>query len=105
MSDELKAEVVKPKTDFGEKKQMEPIKMAPEKPVYNPALKYSWPKDAKFELTGDQFGLWLNSVRGKVTSTEAMEYRLAFESSDVIEGIMKAGVEAGIIVELAEEAK
>lgn len=98
MSNKLKA----PKGSA--KQQKEPIKMAP-KPVYNPALKYSWPKDAKFELTGDQFGLWLNSVRGKVTSQEAMEYRLAFESSDVIEGIMKAGVEAGVIKEIANEAK
>jgi hypothetical protein len=97
MSDEVKTK--------GVKKEVEPIKMAPPKPIYNPALKYSWPKDAKFELTGDQFGLWLNSVRGKVTSAEAMEYRLAFESSDVIEGIMKAGVEAGVIKELVEEAK
>ena len=32
MSENLKAEVVKPKTDFGGKKEMEPIKMAPEKP-------------------------------------------------------------------------
>jgi hypothetical protein len=75
------------------------------KPVYDPAKKYTWPKDAKFELTGDQFGLWLNSVRGKVTSQKAMEYRFAFEANDVIEKIMAVGVQNGVITELDETKK
>jgi len=72
-------------------------------PVYNPSLKYTWDKNAKFELTGEQFGLWLNSVRSKVSSNEAIEYQMAFRSSEVIEDIMAAGVAAGVIVELREQ--
>ena len=85
----------------------EPLKVvkpvsAPEVPVYDPSKKYSWDNNAKFELTGHQFGLWLNSVRAKVSSKEASEFHLAFESSAVIESIMEAGVKSGVIVELKE---
>ena len=75
---------------------------APEAPVYDPSKKYSWDNNAKFELTGHQFGLWLNSVRAKVSSPEAGEFHLAFESSAVIESIMAEGVKSGVIVELKE---
>jgi len=84
-----------------EKDKKAPIKLKA-KPVYDPAKKYTWPKDAIFELTGDQFGLWLNSVRNKVTSKEAMNYRIAFEANNVIEGIMAKGVEAGVITEMEQ---
>jgi len=84
-----------------ETKEKAPIKLKT-KPVYDPSKKYTWPKDAKFELTGDQFGLWLNSVRGKVTSEDAMEFRLAFQANDVIENIMATGVGVGVIVEVDE---
>jgi hypothetical protein len=76
------------------------VKLPPnEGPVYDPKKQYTWPNDAKFELTGHQFSLWLNSTRSKISSKDAMEYRLAFESSDIIEKIMAAGVASGVIIE------
>ncbi len=85
-------------------KQRAPIVMKT-KPAYDPTKKYTWPNDAKFELTGDQFGLWLNSVRSKITSPQAMEFRLAFDANVVIEKMMVIGVEAGIIVEAIDKPK
>jgi len=82
----------------------DPIKMNT-KPVYDPIKKYTWAKDAKFELTGDQFGLWLNSVRATITSPDAIKYRLALDSNEVIEGMMRSGVESGVVVELDETKK
>lgn len=92
MSD--KKEAVKPAV----KKEQQVVK-APVIPVYDPSKRYVWDKDAKFELTGEQFGMWLNSVRSKVSSREAGEYQMAFKASEAIEGIMANGVRAGVIVE------
>lgn len=77
----------------------EPITMNT-KPVYNPGNQYHWPNEAKFELTGEQFGLWLNSVRAKVMSKEASEFQQAFRANEEIEKIMAANVASGVIVEL-----
>jgi len=81
-----------------------PIKMNT-KPVYDPTKQYTWDKDAKFELTGHQFGLWLNMTRAKITSKDAMEYKLAFESNEVIENMMISAVREGVVIEAVKETK
>jgi len=82
-------------------KEKPPIKMNT-KPVYDPNKQYTWPSDSRFVLTGAQFGLWLNSVRAKISSKEGMEVRMALEANEIIEKIMISGVETGIITELKE---
>jgi len=74
------------------------------KPTYNPANQYTWDPEATFTLTGKQFGLWLNTLRGIVSSKEAMELRMAMECNDVIEGLMVDGVASGVIKEIPKEA-
>jgi len=72
-------------------------------PEYDPSKQYTWEPDAKFELTGSEFGLWLNTVRGLVSSKESMQLRMAMEANNVIEKIMAHGVSKGVIVESKEE--
>lgn len=84
------------------KEAKEPIKMVPTAPQYDPSKQYTWPKDAVFQITGAQFGLWLNHVRGVMQTPEFQEHQLVAEASMAIEQIMETGVKAGVIVPLAE---
>lgn len=74
-----------------------------EKPQYNPQGRYTWKPEDKFELTGQQFGLILNMVRSYLASEEAGKLMLMQQANDVIEGLMKKGVEGGVIVDAPEE--
>ena len=69
--------------------------------VYDPSKQYTWDRNAKFVLTGEQFGLWLNSTRAKVTSKEAREFKMAFDANEVIESIMERSVREGLVVEIS----
>jgi len=77
-----------------------PIVMTPKVITYDPAKKYTWEPEAIFVLTGKQFGLWLNTVRGIVGSREAMEMRMAMECNNTLEALMEQGVKSGVITEL-----
>jgi hypothetical protein len=71
------------------------------KPVYDPEKMYTWAMDQTFSLTGQEFGILLNTVRAKVSTPEALEYRRLFACNDIIEQMMEKGVAQGIIVERA----
>jgi len=73
------------------------IKMTPVKPVYNPSEQYTWDPDARFELTGQEFGLYLNTIRGIISSPESIKLARAMEANNVIENLMKKGVENGTV--------
>jgi len=73
--------------------------------VYDPSKQYTWDGNVVFELSGKEFGLWLNSIRAKVSSKEAMEHRMNMECNNVIEAIMARGVASGIIVEVPISTK
>tara|TARA_Y100000004_G_scaffold194905_1_gene260662 strand:- start:74 stop:334 length:261 start_codon:yes stop_codon:yes gene_type:complete len=70
---------------------------------YNPQSRYTWKPEDKFEITGQQFGLILNMVRSYLSSEDAGKFMMMQQTNDVIEGIMKQGVESGVIVESPEE--
>ena len=66
---------------------------------YDPAKRYTWTPEDTFTLTGQQFGLFLNTVRAYLSSEEAARFQLMIQANEVIEKLMIDGVEADIIKE------
>jgi hypothetical protein len=71
---------------------------------YDPAKRYTWTPEDTFTISGQDFGLFLNTVRSYLSSEEAARFQLMMKANEVIEKIMIAGVEADIIKEVTEEA-
>ena len=69
---------------------------------YNPNERYTWKPEDKFEITGQQFGLILNMVRQHLSTEEAGKFMLMQQTNDVVENIMKNGVESGVITTAPE---
>ena len=73
---------------------------------YDPAKRYTWTPEDTFTLTGQQFGLFLNTVRAYLSSEEAARFQLMMQANEVVEKLMIQGVEADIIKEVeAPEAE
>jgi hypothetical protein len=70
---------------------------------YNPNAKYTWTPEDTFTLSGQDFGLILNTVRAYLSSEEAARFQLMIQTNQVIEKIMKQGVEDNVIKEAVEE--
>ena len=73
--------------------------------TYNPNAKYTWTPEDTFTLTGQEFGLILNTVRAYLSSEEAARFQLMIQANQVIERIMVSSVEADIIKEVVEETQ
>jgi hypothetical protein len=73
--------------------------------TYDPSKRYTWTPDDKFELSGAEFGLILNTLRSILSTEEAARILLANQASEVIEGIMAKAVESDIIKEAPEAPK
>lgn len=69
---------------------------------YDPNKRYTWAPEDKFELSGQEFGLFLNTVRTFLATEEAGKYQLMMRANDVIEQIMAKGVETGTVKESPE---
>jgi len=69
---------------------------------YDQNKRYTWTPEDKFELSGQEFGLFLNTVRTFLATEEAGKYQLMMKASEVIEKIMAEGVEKDIIKEAPE---
>lgn len=67
---------------------------------YDPAKRYTWTPEDTFTLTGQQFGLFLNTVRAYLSSEEAARFQLMIQANEVVEKLMIQGVEAGSIKEV-----
>ncbi len=55
---------------------------------YDPNKRYTWTPEDKFELTGQEFGLILNTIRSYLMSEDAARYNLMLQTNEVIENIM-----------------
>lgn len=73
-----------------------------EKPTFDPTKRYTWGPQDQFVLTGDQFGLILNALRGVISTPEASRILLAAQASEAIDEVMAKAVEDGIVVEAPE---
>ena len=67
---------------------------------YDPAKRYTWTPEDSFTLTGQQFGLILNTVRAYLSSEEAARFQLMMQANEVIEKLMIDGVENDTIKEV-----
>lgn len=70
--------------------------------IYDPASKYTWTPEDTFTLSGQDFGLILNTVRSYLSSEEAARFQLMVQANEVIEKLMIAGVEADVVKEVEE---
>lgn len=71
--------------------------------VYSPEKKYTWGPDDQFTLTGNEFGLILNSLRAVLGTPEANRVMLAHQANNIIEQMVQRAVETGVAKELPEE--
>ena len=71
---------------------------------YDPAKRYTWTPEDTFTISGQDFGLFLNTVRSYLSSEEAARFQLMMKANEVIEKIMISGVEADIIKEVEAPA-
>ena len=70
---------------------------------YDPNKKYSWTPEDKFELSGRDFGLILNTLRAILNTEEAAKIILAQQANAAIEAVLAKGVEADFVKEAIEE--
>ena len=70
---------------------------------YDPNKRYSWGPEDKFELSGREFGLILNTLRAILNTEEAAKIILAQQANAAIEAVMAKGVEMDIVKEAIEE--
>ena len=72
--------------------------MEEQKPTFNPQLSYQWQPDQQFSLAGSELHI-LKQVLGALTQpVEAQRAIAAYESLKIVDGIIKKGVEDGIII-------
>jgi len=69
---------------------------------YDPSKRYTWTPEDTFTLTGQQFGLFLNTVRAYLSSEEAARFQLMMQANQAIEELMIKGVESDVIKEVEE---
>jgi hypothetical protein len=74
-----------------------------EVPTFDPSKKYTWKLDSEFSLSGNDFGILLNSLRAILSTEEAQRVLLADKASQIMEGVLAKAVENGDVVEASEE--
>ena len=78
------------------------VKQQPQGPKFDPTKKYAWSPDTTFTISGNDFGLLLNTLRSITSTKEAQTILLAHEAGDVLEKTLAHGVETGKIVEVPQ---
>lgn len=68
--------------------------------TYDPTKVYTWTPEDKFEMTGEQFGIVLNAIRGVLATPEAARILMLDKANTAIEGMMAKAVEQGTVVEV-----
>jgi hypothetical protein len=76
---------------------------ATEVPQYDPRKKYTWSPDTKFVISGNEFGILLNSLRQIVSTREAQVILRAADAAEVIENLMAESVANGNVLEHPEQ--
>jgi hypothetical protein len=81
---------------------MEIVKDEPTQVTFDPSKKYTWSNDTKFTLSGNEFGVLLNTVRALLSTREAQVVLMASQASDALDMIMADQVAKGNVVEVQE---
>lgn len=66
---------------------------------YDPAKKYRWEPTTVFPLSGEEFGVILNSLRAILNSPDAQRILLANKANEAIENALSKAVQAGLVKE------
>lgn len=66
---------------------------------YDSSKSYSWSNNEEFILSGQEFGLVLNTLRAILSTEQAAQILLADRANDILERIMERGVEEGKLIE------
>jgi hypothetical protein len=66
---------------------------------YDPTKMYTWTPEDKFEMSGEQFGIVLNAIRGILATPEAARILMLDKANAAIENIMAKAVEQGTVTE------
>lgn len=72
-------------------------------PTFDPNKKYTWAIDSEFVLSGNDFGILLNSLRAILSTEEAQRILLADKASQIMEATLAEAVENGSVVEVPEK--
>lgn len=67
--------------------------------TYDPSKRYTWTPNDKFEMTGAEFGLILNTLRAILSTEEASKILLANEANQAVERILAKAVENDVVKE------
>ena len=94
-------EIVKDQDHEVEVKETPPVEQ--KAPEYDPNKKYTWKPTDVFYLSGNEFGILLNSFRAILSTPEARTILLTERANDVIEETLSRAVTAGIVVEQEEK--
>lgn len=70
---------------------------------YDPNKQYKWDEETEFNMSGNEFGLILNTLRTVLGTPEAQKILLMNQANDTIEEVLKRYVETGQIKEIVEE--
>jgi len=81
---------------------MQVVKDEPTQATFDPSKKYTWSNDTKFTLSGNEFGVLLNTVRAILSTREAQVVLMASQASDALDMIMADQVAKGNVVEVQE---
>ena len=74
-----------------------------EVPTFDPNKKYTWGINSQFTLSGNDFGILLNSLRAILSTEEAQRVLLADKASQVMKATLAKAVENGDVVEVPEQ--
>lgn len=74
-----------------------------EVPTFDPNKKYTWAIDSEFTLSGNDFGILLNSLRAILSTEEAQRVLLADKASQILEATLAKAVQNGAVVEVPEQ--
>lgn len=66
---------------------------------YDSNKHYSWKTDEQFTISGQEFGLILNTIRAILSTEQAQQILLAARTNDILEKLMAENVENGKVVE------
>jgi len=72
-------------------------------PTFDPNKKYTWAIDSEFTLSGNDFGILLNSLRAILSTEEAQRVLLADKASQIMEATLAEAVQNGSVVEVPEQ--
>lgn len=81
---------------------MQVVKDEPTQVTFDPSKKYTWSSDTTFTLSGNEFGVLLNTIRAVLSTREAQIVMMAAQASDSLDAIMADQVAKGNIVEVQE---